>query len=310
MTGTHLDWTLPVEVTHRLPPSAHWLHAREARLLIQSLAVQARLDYLVQHTTLAEQAGQLQADAAPPLARLGIPAYNFLNDVRATLAPGNQSSGSWKPVHIPCHPVLSQSRDAKTVRSLRLQDVHGVASGDGTIFPNGVSLGMSWDRDLLHRVGRAVRQRRPAVTRRHCRAGRWQCPPALIACSSEHWAPRSSGCCLLPLPQIGTEARGGHNGFVHGGLRGTGDMWAYNGIGITLYGPNMNLVSAFPPAPAFPISVDHPAPAPPAPPAPPPPPPQIYSSPSSCPCSSRRPPPPDSQLCAQVRDPRWGRAQV
>jgi predicted lipoprotein with Yx(FWY)xxD motif len=38
----------------------------------------------------------MQADAAPPLARLGIPAYNWLND-----------------------------------------DVHGVASGDGTIFPNG-----------------------------------------------------------------------------------------------------------------------------------------------------------------------------
>ena len=120
LRGTHLDWTLSIE---------------------------ARLDYLVKHTTLEEQAAQLQADAAPALPRLGIPAYNWLND-----------------------------------------DVHGVASSDGTIFPNGVSLGMSWDRELLHEVGRAV----------------------------------------------GVEARGSHNGFVHAGTRGTGDMWGFNGIGITL----------------------------------------------------------------------------
>ena len=73
-------------------------------------------------------------------------------------------------------------------------DVHGTATGDGTIFPNGVTLGMSWDSELLHTVGAAV----------------------------------------------GLEARGGHNGFVHAGNRGSG-MWT-NGVGITLYAPNMNLV--------------------------------------------------------------------
>ena len=107
MTGTHFDWNLS-----------------EAK----------RLDYLVQHMTLEEQAAQLTA-GAPALERMGIPSYNWLDD-----------------------------------------DVHGTATGDGTIFPNGVTLGMSWDRDLLHRVGRA----------------------------------------------IGMEARGGHNGFVHGGNRGPG----------------------------------------------------------------------------------------
>ena len=88
MKGTHLDWTLSLE---------------------------ERLSYLVGATTLEEQAAQLQADAAPALERLGIPAYNWLND-----------------------------------------DVHGVANSDGTIFPNGVSLGMSWDRELLYEVGRAI----------------------------------------------------------------------------------------------------------------------------------------------------------
>ena len=126
MTGTHLDWTLS-----------------EAE----------RLDYLVAHTTLAEQAAQLTA-GAPALERMGIPSYNWLDD-----------------------------------------DVHGTATGDGTNFPNGVTLGMSWDRELLHRVGRA----------------------------------------------IGLEARGGHNGFVHSGNRGPG-MYTNNGVGISLYAPNMNLV--------------------------------------------------------------------
>ena len=128
MTGTHLDW---------------------------NLSVSERLDYLVEHTTLAEQSGQLTA-GAPALTRLGIPSYNWLDD-----------------------------------------DVHGTATGDGTIFPNGVTLGMSWDRGLVHRVGRA----------------------------------------------IGLEARGGHNGFVHAGNRGPG-MYNNNGVGMTLYAPNMNLVRA------------------------------------------------------------------
>lgn len=158
------EYRCPLPDTTHIPPRATCVKGAAGYLTCPKMAgthfdttlsLSQRLDYLVSHTTLEEQAAQLQADSAPPLARLGIPAYNWLND-----------------------------------------DVHGVANSDGTIFPNGVSLGMSWDRDLLHEVGRA----------------------------------------------IGTEARGSHNGFVHAGTRGTGDMWAWNGVGITLYAPNMNLV--------------------------------------------------------------------
>ena len=37
---------------------------------------------------------------------------------------------------------------------------------------------------------------------------------------------------------VGLEARGGHNGYVHSGNRGD-----QNGVGMTMYAPNMNLVS-------------------------------------------------------------------
>ena len=39
----------------------------------------ARIDYLLAHTTLAEQVAQLQ-NTAPAIERLGIPSYNWLND--------------------------------------------------------------------------------------------------------------------------------------------------------------------------------------------------------------------------------------
>jgi beta-glucosidase len=127
LAGTHLDHTLDVE---------------------------RRLDYLVAHASLEEQAAQLTGQA-PALARLGIPSYSWLND-----------------------------------------DLHGVASGLGTIFPNGCGLGASWDKALLRSVGRA----------------------------------------------IGEEARGGHNGLVHSGNRGTGGgLYDNNGVGLTMYSPNVNL---------------------------------------------------------------------
>ena len=72
-------------------------------------------------------------------------------------------------------------------------DVHGVNGPHATIFPDGCGLGATWDKDLMHAVGRA----------------------------------------------IGSEARADHNGYVHDGDRGTGGE---NGVGITMYGPNINLV--------------------------------------------------------------------
>lgn len=44
-----------------------------------SLGIEQRLDYLVAHTTLDEQIGQL-TNKAPKLSALGIPAYNWLDD--------------------------------------------------------------------------------------------------------------------------------------------------------------------------------------------------------------------------------------
>ena len=44
-----------------------------------TLGFEARLDYLVAHTSLAEQVGQLRDDA-PQIERLGIAAYEWLND--------------------------------------------------------------------------------------------------------------------------------------------------------------------------------------------------------------------------------------
>jgi beta-glucosidase len=82
-------------------------------------------------------------------------------------------------------------------------DVHGVQSPHATIFPDGCGLGATWDKELMHAVGAA----------------------------------------------LGAEARAAHNGYVHDGDRGTdgsplgaGSGAGENGVGITMYGPNVNLV--------------------------------------------------------------------
>jgi len=78
-------------------------------------------------------------------------------------------------------------------------DQHGVKNANATAFPNGNSLGASWDVNLLHNVGLA----------------------------------------------IGTEARGIHNSLTDKSGRTGGHQWPgtiNNGVGLTLYAPNVNLV--------------------------------------------------------------------
>ena len=76
-------------------------------------------------------------------------------------------------------------------------DVHALASGVGTVFPNGNTLGASWSAPLLGEVGGA----------------------------------------------IGHEARAAHSGFTSAGNRGVGGgPWSGNGVGLHMYGPNVNLV--------------------------------------------------------------------
>lgn len=89
IVGTHLDHTLDVE---------------------------ARIAYLVAHTTLKEQAAQLK-NMAPAIARpnIMVPAYNYLND-----------------------------------------DEHGIKQPLGTIFPDGPGLGAGFAIDTAAAVGRAI----------------------------------------------------------------------------------------------------------------------------------------------------------
>ena len=84
--------------------------------LDHELSEELRLKYLVEHTTLEEQAGQLK-NMAPAIARPGIaiPAYNWLND-----------------------------------------DEHGVKQQMATAFPDGPSLGAGFAVDTMYAVGRAI----------------------------------------------------------------------------------------------------------------------------------------------------------
>jgi len=78
-------------------------------------------------------------------------------------------------------------------------DQHGVKQPDATAFPNGASLGATWDTALLHSVGLA----------------------------------------------IGYEARGIHNTLGDKSGETGGHSWPgtlRNGVGLTLYAPNVNLV--------------------------------------------------------------------
>ena len=91
LKGTHLDWTLSED---------------------------ARLDYLVAHTSLAEQIGQL-TNKAPAIYELGIPQYNWLND--------------------------DQHGVART-------------SARATVFPNGAGLGATFSHKTIHAVGTVIGQ--------------------------------------------------------------------------------------------------------------------------------------------------------
>jgi len=78
-------------------------------------------------------------------------------------------------------------------------DQHGVKQPDATAFPNGASMGATWDRDLLTQIGLA----------------------------------------------IGTEARGIHNTLDDKSGETGGHTWPgtiRNGVGLTMYAPNVNLV--------------------------------------------------------------------
>ena len=88
LKGTHLDWKLPVA---------------------------ARVAAIVAATNTTEQIAQL-TNAAPAIERVGLPAYQWLND-----------------------------------------DEHGVmSSGYTTSFPDGPTLGATFDKELLQAVGRVV----------------------------------------------------------------------------------------------------------------------------------------------------------
>ena len=80
------------------------------------LGIEQRIDYILAHTTLTEQIGQL-TNNAPALTRLGIPSYNWLND--------------------DLHGVGRTSKRA-------------------TILPNGCGLAATWSTELLHAAGRVL----------------------------------------------------------------------------------------------------------------------------------------------------------
>lgn len=84
--------------------------------LDSSLDIEKRLDYIVQHTNLTEQIGQLQ-NTAPEIYSLGIPEYQWLND--------DQHGVARTPAH-------------------------------ATVFANGVGLGAGFSHETIHAVGAVV----------------------------------------------------------------------------------------------------------------------------------------------------------
>ena len=100
INGTHLDWKLGEE---------------------------KRLDYLVAHTTVEEQAAQM-TNSAPAIARLGIPAYQWLND---------DQHGVGRTDGMMPGPVRRTTPKA-------------------TILPNGCGLGATWSKQTLAASGRVL----------------------------------------------------------------------------------------------------------------------------------------------------------
>ena len=128
------------------------------------------------HTTLTEQAAQLTA-GAPPWAistfcgknsgsvgsHMGLHAV-FSSGTRNVLwyvytqlmlQLCGSSGPDWLPWHgntvfTTKHRPQAPALDRMGIPSYNWlnDDVHGTATGDGTIFPNGVTLGMSWDTGL------------------------------------------------------------------------------------------------------------------------------------------------------------------
>src|SRR3954467_6618176 len=80
-----------------------------------ALAIEARVDDLIARMTLEEKLGQMQNEA-PPIPRLGIPAYNYWNEALHGVA----------------------------------------RNGRATVFPQPVGLAATWDTDLIERVGSAT----------------------------------------------------------------------------------------------------------------------------------------------------------
>lgn len=100
LKGTHLDW---------------------------SLSEDERLDYLVHNTTTEEQAAQL-TNTAPAIERLGIPAYQWLNDDQHGV--GRTDGMMPGPVH-------------------RTQP-------KATILPNGCGLGATWSKQTVAAAGKVL----------------------------------------------------------------------------------------------------------------------------------------------------------
>ena len=92
--------------------------------LDHTLSEERRLAYLVQHTTLEEQASQM-TNSAPSIDRLGIPAYQWLNDDQHSVGrTDGMMLGPVKPT-----------------------------TPKATVLPNGCGLGATWSKRTLQAAG-------------------------------------------------------------------------------------------------------------------------------------------------------------
>ena len=92
--------------------------------LDHTLSEERRLAYLVQHTTLEEQASQM-TNSAPSIDRLGIPAYQWLNDDQHGVGrTDGMMPGPVKPT-----------------------------TPKATVLPNGCGLGATWSKRTLQAAG-------------------------------------------------------------------------------------------------------------------------------------------------------------
>ena len=109
-------------------------------------------------------------------------------------------------------------------------DEHGVRQPHATSFPNGCNLGASWDKvrhGRVHVNGGACRGKRGGLSA----SQRLTCAHLLVCRPQELLGAVGTA--------IGVEARGGYAGYVNEGNRGM--PIPDNGVGITLYSPNLNV---------------------------------------------------------------------